>query len=100
MTTKGTAKSCSALTADTQVTCQNPSKQVPVPEPKRVSQPIHTHTHTCPVCVQVATGVSTVFFSCESHQFKALKAKDGTCRETEGKKKGTTLQENLDRIGS
>lgn len=57
--TKRTAKSCSALTADTQVTCQIPSKQVPVPEPKRVSQP--THAHMCPVCVLVVTGVSTVY---------------------------------------
>lgn len=50
-----------------------------------------THTNTCPVCVLVAAGVSTVYCPVSPISLRLFKAKDGTCRaiekETEEKKK-------------
>lgn len=80
-TTKITAKSSSAFTADTKFMCQFPWEQMPIPEPKRLSQP--THTHTCSVCVLVAAGVSTVYCPVSPISLRLFKAKDGTCSAIE-----------------
>lgn len=81
-TTKKPAESGSAFTADTQVVCQILSEQVPVPEPKQVSQPTRTYTHMS--CMSACGHWSLhSLLSCESYWFKALKAKDGTCRAIE-----------------